>query len=412
MIGTRVRTLSMGALGVVLLLAAARGARAEDAPPPTPPPPSAPAQVVPPSSPAADRRVVEWAAPVDPAAPAPASRATAPCAPPPCAPVLPCAPCTPCDEPRRGPLEWRDEFVFAHARLTLTPLSPDTLGCGRSSVHVGFSWANSFGWRQDTTGENPAIRYFLVDGETRTLDVTATRGISKDVDLSLRLPLKWRGAGVLDGFIDAFHESTSGFGIQDNLRKDFYDDKYRVNGLLTDGSPFNADAEKGTGLGDLEAAAKWRFRDGGRDGASFSLVGRVTAPTGTAPFDVGGVNAGLQVVGAQRLGRAFDVFAGVGGTWFGETQYDGITYEQWRGHGFLALEWRPARTWSLIVETDAGTALVSNVQKYDNQQWYLNLGAKIDLGPATRLELGFLENLQSQQTTADFGVVFGIEHRW
>ena len=124
------------------------------------------------------------------------------------------------------------------------------------------------------------------------------------------------------------------------------------------------------------------------------------------------MNAGLQVVGAQRLGRAFDVFAGVGGTWFGETHYDGITYETWRGHGFVAVEWRPARTWSLILETDAGTALVSDIQKYDNQQWYLNLGAKIDLGPGTRLELGFLENLQSQQTTADFGVLFGIEHRW
>ena len=420
-------------LGLLLLALLACGAgspaaRADDAPPAvrSPQPPAVPApsasaeaptpplkgppplNAPPPSEPRPlERRWIDVEAPDRAARPG-----SVPCVPLVATPSCPCAPRDPCDDPRRGPIEWHDDFILAHSRLTLTPISPDTLGCGRSSLHVGLAWSNSFGWRQDVAGNDPAVRYFLIDGETRTFDVTATHGVSKDVDVALRLPLKWRGAGVLDSFIDAFHEAGSFLGFKDNFRSSFENDQYFVEGTLENGSTFDASDETGIGLGDVEASAKWRFVDGGRDGVSFAVKGIVTAPTGTAPFDVGGVNAGLEVAGVRRVGRAFDVYAGVGGTWFSETRYDGVGYEPVRGYAFVAIEWRPGSTWSFFVETDAATALISDIQLYDNEQWYLSFGAKIDLNASMRLELGFTENLQSQQTTADFGMQFGLEYRW
>src|SRR6185503_19615641 len=104
----------------------------------------------------------------------------------------------PCYEPRRGPIEVRDAFLLAQPRLTLPAMSPDTLGCGRSSLRVGFMWSNTFGWRQSTTGEDPLIRFYMADGEARTVDATFLRGLTDDLDVGVRVPFHWRGAGVLD----------------------------------------------------------------------------------------------------------------------------------------------------------------------------------------------------------------------
>ena len=34
------------------------------------------------------------------------------------------------------------------------------------------------------------------------------------------------------------------------------------------------------------------------------------------------------------------------------------------------------------------------------------------VAPGTRVEVGFTENIVNQQTTADFGMWFGVEHVW
>jgi hypothetical protein len=305
----------------------------------------------------------------------------------------------------------RDPFVLAQPRLTLPATTPDTLGCGRWEGKLGFSWANTFGFRQDVTGENPGRRDFLVDGETITVDATLLRGVTDDLDLGVRLPVHWRGGGVLDGLIDWWHELTS-FVTLDNDRSEFETDEYRVNGALDDGTPFDADDETGLGLGNVEGIARWRFLDGGRDRLSLALVGRVTLPTGTAPFDVGGVDVGAQLVAAQRLLRTVDVYAGVGGTWFSDERYQGVGYEPWRGMGFLAVEWRPWSRVSLFVESDVATSLLADVREFPDVQWYLNLGLAWDVAAQTRVEVGFIENIEDQQSTADMGIYLAVARRW
>ncbi len=324
--------------------------------------------------------------------------------------AAPCAPRRPCDEPRRGPVEVRDPYLLAQPRLTLPATSPDTLGCGVTSLRAQLTSGNSFGWGQSETGESPADRQFLVDGESRTLEVVAMRGVTPDLDLGLRLPLQWRGAGWSDPLIDTFHELTS-FVTMDNMRGDFRTNAFRIEGRTYGGDVFNADRDTGTGLGDVEAIARWRFRDGGRDGTSLAAVGRVTLPTGTGPFDAGGIGVGLQVVGARRVAPKLDVFAGVGGTWFSDTHDMGFTYEAVRGQVFAAVEWRPARTWSLVYEMDYTTALVDDVVRFHPQHFIMNLAAKIDVRPDTVLELGFIENFIHQQSTVDIAIYVGVELR-
>lgn len=324
------------------------------------------------------------------------------------------APCvSPCDPCRaRGPVEVREEWILAQPRLTLPAVSPDPLCCGQWDLRVATNRGNDFGWRQSGPAEEPLDRLFLIDGEHQTTEFVARYGLSHTFSIAVRLPIQWRGAGFMDGSIDWFHELGAGIGFADNGRGPFTNDRFRAEGRDDDFNAVSWTDDHGLGLGNVEVSAHYAFlrpcRPCGWRGA---VVGRVGLPTGTGPFDTGSLDLGLQVVFARQLGTAWDVYGGVGGTWFEETTDDGVEYEPFRAHGFLALEWRFARAWSLLLQTDAATRLVTNLAEYPAEQWYVHLAARADLGGGWQLEGGFTENIVDQQATVDFGAFMGISLR-
>lgn len=309
---------------------------------------------------------------------------------------------------RRGPSEIRDEHVLAQPRLTLPAASTRTAPAGCWSFSAATLWSSTFSWNQDEPGETPARRYYLLDAETATLDASVRRGLRPGLDVALRVPLRWRGGGRMDGLIDAWHRA---FGFPTGNRGDFLANAFRVAGMTTTGTPFSWTGERGAGLGALELETRWRFRDRGPDGASLALVGRVALPTATGPFRGHGTGAGAQLVLGAPLGRELDLYAGVGATAQGRGPVDGVAYEATRGHGFLAVEWRPSRRLSLVAETDAAGRLVANVERYPATHWMLNVTGRIDLGRRTRLDLGFTENVRSQLSTTDFALYAAVALR-
>lgn len=308
----------------------------------------------------------------------------------------------------RGPAEIRDEHVFAQPRLTLPALSTATTPAGSWALSVSALWSNSFSWDQDRPGEDPVLRRYLVDGETLTLDATLRRGLRRDLDVALRLPLRWRGGGAMDPLIDWWHRVG---GFPDGNRPDFVRDAFRVEGLTTGYRPFSWTEDTGSGLGDAEIEARWRAVDRGPDSPSAALVARASLPTGTPPYDGNGFGGGLQLVATSPLGRRFAVHAGLGGTAQDAGPVRGIEYEPARAHGFLALEWVASRRLSLVAETDTATRLVRNVLHYPGTHWMLNVSGRVDLGARTRLDLGFTENLMDQRSTTDFALYAALSLR-
>jgi hypothetical protein len=88
-----------------------------------------------------------------------------------------------------------------------------------------------------------------------------------------------------------------------------------------------------------------------------------------------------------------------------------IEYEPARLHGYLAFEWRLARPLSAIVETNVASRLVTNIDDYPGTHWMINVGGRLDLGRRTRLDAFVTENIQSQQTTTDFGLYLALTLR-
>jgi hypothetical protein len=306
----------------------------------------------------------------------------------------------------RGPLETREEWLLAQPHLTLPALSPDPLAEGATRVRLDGDWGSDFGWRWRFPGDLRNLR-FIVDGEHRTMGFEVRRGVTPSLTLGARIPLRWAGGGILDGVIDWWHSLLH---LPGNARDRFPRGRFRVEGQDGGEAAADWDSRHGIGLGRGDLSAQWaltRSPSGWRTAA----VARVGVPTGTGPFAAGGMDAGLQLLAAHRLGSAFDVYLGAGGTLFGEDALDGVEYVALRPHGFVVLEWRPTWRWSLMAEASGAGRLVRNFDAYPARHVYLKLGTKIDVA-RWRLEGGFLEGITSQQATTDFGIFAGVSREF
>lgn len=316
------------------------------------------------------------------------------------------------EESRRGPFEAREGWLPAQPRLSLPAASPDLLAPGRSRLALALDWGNDFGWRQSVAGETPRERSFLVDGEHRSLALEWRRGLSARVELDARLPLQWRGGGELDGLIDWFHGFTRRLGLPENGRPRFARDQLRLLGRSPAGVPLEWTGTGGTGLGRLELGSRLALVEPRAGRAPLSLAARLTLPTGTGPFALPGLEAGAQLLAGHRLGRSWDLYAGLGASAHGRNEWQGLRYEPLRVHGFAALEWRPARRLSLLAQLDGAGPLLKDVADYPQLHSYLRLVARLDLDQDTRLDLGFAENVKNQQATTDFALLVGVARRF
>lgn len=307
-----------------------------------------------------------------------------------------------------GPFEWRERWLLAQGRLTLPPVSPEALPPGATILRLDFDWGNDLGWEQDRAGEMAVGRNFLVDGEHRTLALDARRGVAQSLDLGVRVPVEWRGGGLLDGVIEWFHGFTRALGLPDNGRPSFTRDLLRVD-LRRDGEPLRWDDRGGTGLGRIELSGRWApFR--GR-AVRTALVLRLALPTSTGPFGGGGTAGAVQVVGARGLGGATDVYGGLGASFESETRRGGVDYAAFRPEGFLACERRFGRRWSAVAQSNAAGRLITDVDRYPAVQWYLSLGSRLRLDSGWTAEAGFTENIANQQATTDFGIQVTLSRR-
>lgn len=305
---------------------------------------------------------------------------------------------------RRGPIETRDEFLLAQPRLTLPAVTPDAAGAGRTRVRVSGDWGNDFGYRIGTVDGRRRLLY-VVDGEHRSASVQVSHGLGDRVTLEARLPVLWRGGGVMDGLIETWHRLL---GLPNGNRTDFPRDRLLVWALDGEHRELRWPEGDGAGLGGLEMGA--RLSSGRRhSGWTGALDGRVRLPTGTAGFGGGGVQLGGQVLAARTLGRAADLYLGGGVVVGPRSSGDTFEYRVARPQGFLALEWRPWSSTSLLVEVNAAGRLIDNVTSFPGRHVNLRVGAKVDVARGWMLEGGFTEGLHPVSATTDFGVMAGLQ---
>jgi hypothetical protein len=309
---------------------------------------------------------------------------------------------------RRGPLPARDQWLLAQPILTLPATAPDPLARGTFEARVDGDWGSDFAFVGSLGGGNAETRY-MVDGEHRSAALTVRRGLGRGLTLGARAEVLWRGPGIMDGMIDTWHDAT---GLPDGGRSRFPANRLRVEGRDKEGRPIRWQGRGGTGLGNLELEAHQVLWGGEEDGRwRGAAVVRLSAPTATGPFAGAGGAGGLQLVVARQLGRRADLYAGLGTTVLERRDVEGLAYRRTRPQGFLAIEARLTRGWSAVVQLDAASRLVTNLDSYPGSAVYLRVGSKFGLGGWT-LEGGVTEGVKNQVAATDFGLIAALSRRF
>ncbi|MBE0557501.1 MAG: DUF3187 family protein, partial [Proteobacteria bacterium] len=280
---------------------------------------------------------------------------------------------------------------------------------GQGEFHVMLDHASNF------VDAGTATEQILLDGETTRLTFGGRYGLTRNMEIGLKIPYVYHGGGFLDGFIINYHD-LFGFsqGRRDQVPRDRLLYQYRRNGVdkLKMGS-------SGGGLGDIALTAGLQlFNDAARYPRSVALRAEVKLPTGESSslFGSGSTDVSLWVTAGDAfefpLGQGA-VFGAVGlmvmtnGNVLPEQQVDHV------GFGSIGVGWKPLNWIAFKVQIDAHTPFYrdSDFQPLSDNAAQLLIGGTLGLSGRTSLDIAVSEDL-ARKTSPDVAFHFNVITRF
>lgn len=343
-------------------------------------------------------------------------------------PVAAAAAERPCLEP--GPIRVRDQFLLGVGFLSFDPVSAVPLPSGEWEVEavwtVANTWANSGAVElalEARDGRVPVTTEFLedladrrfdgtlvyADGEVSKLALGVSRGLAGGVELGLTVPVLHFGGGVLDGPIEAFHDT---FGLGQAGREGANKDEFLAF-VRTPRGELWATESPGTVLGDLvlsskvripTRASRWRL----------ALEGSLKLPTADdEPLVTSGeIDGGLQLLWS-RQSRLWSVHGSTGVLFLGASEGLGID-SQSRWAGLIAVEraigWRSSLLLQVVLSESPFEQL--DTSRIDADIFESTLGFKFATSEKSLLTLALSENFQNHTNSADLSLHVGLSRRF
>ena len=317
----------------------------------------------------------------------------------------------------RGPIAVRDARPYNLLFLQFTPETADVLPPRANTYNLHLEISNNL-LAPDANGQ-ARVRE---DNEYQRLLFTWKRGLGREMELAVSVPLQWRDGGILDGILSGYHSlfGFQGNGPDDPTGRDFFR-KYQSTLLLTNAQGQTViNQGNAFGLGETNVTIKrGLIRQTGRSALAARLG--VKLPTGNATLLLGSgnVDAGLSVDGRYSLGRDIVVYANVGGALLGHaSRVPGAQANTLQT--LVALEYRANNRDSFVLQTDGNTRVVrTGVRFADGWQSTATFGYHRVLDRHHLLTLSFSENgdIHNYHLPAfsnlgpDFSVSAGVQWR-
>ncbi len=255
-----------------------------------------------------------------------------------------------------GPLPAENARPLNQIFLHLPPANPDVLIKNQSALGVQLDIANNllipatFGGRVQE------------DFETQRLLLNYRRGLGRDLEARLDAQLIARNGGVLDGFIQGYHDL---FGLQGNGADVPFGRGNIAQGrsifAFSDANGRGIDRGNALGLGDTTLSLQRQISRG--QFASAARVG-VKLPTGNGSkvLGSGGFDAGLIFDARAQFARNWALFGSAGAHIYGDADVPNARNNGLSGG--LGLERRVGRGQSVIAQIDAQTRVVTTGQAF------------------------------------------------
>ena len=300
----------------------------------------------------------------------------------------------------RGPFGIRDQFPLALLKPGFRAESPEVLGEHNSLIRGNFILTNTI---------NRKDRNYLIDSESRVLELELARGLTERFQVGLSLPIIWRGGGVFDSAIFEWHKLLSlPQGPRDD--DDIEDDEFKIEARTEDSERIGLETS-GTRFGNALLMGKYLLTAGEPSSApALSLRTELMLPSGADQYAVDGTMLGVNLDLSRRF-EDFLLYGSVGYSYASDSSEHGFGFEQNRFAGAVSLEWEWCDSSSLILGVTVLNQLLDNVRHFPNYQIYLDTGIVFDISAHSTLELVLRENPAPDQGTADVSLMLGIEYR-
>lgn len=293
-----------------------------------------------------------------------------------------------------GPIELDNQYPLALLHSSVRPNSPEVGDTGSYTGRLSFVWSSTF---------TPQADSYFVDAETRVTELELATVPWDDIQLGVRVPLVWRGSGMLDEVIDWWHLR---FGLPKGQRDKFEQNKYRIQGTNDGGQFFSLD-EEGLRFGDVSLYGKLLLSEGGESAPAWALTSSFRLPTGGSQYGQDGVDIELGTTLSKRWGW-FIVYTGAQYIFYQDVSEQALRYERHHFGGFLHSEVELYDELSFHLGLLLESALLENVSRFPDYSFYLDTGFTYELSESLLLELLVRENPSPRYGTTDYTMAFGL----
>ena len=300
-----------------------------------------------------------------------------------------------------GPLNLRSQSPLQLFRLTMKPDTPDTLRPGELEMLDSTTWCNLWMLKKGQ---------FMIDAEIIQITTEINYGLTNCCQIGLEVPVIWRTNGILDGFIEDFHDA---FHIGQHHRTDSPRNRLLIEFLNPDDKTYWVVTDKDIGFNDITGRLKYQLTDGDDVFPAVALTGMVKFPTTTSrEYSVtSGLDAGFSLSLAKGWDR-FYLYTNLGEFFFGQDQLGPLELRNKQGSLLLAGEYRLGAKTSLLLQYLANTAAAKDFADFGKSTHEITLGLKHQITSNTLWEFGLLENMINYDNSPDLGFHFGIDSRF
>lgn len=317
----------------------------------------------------------------------------------------------------RGPIQLRNMRPYNLLFLQFMPESGDVLASGAGSLSFQWDAANNMLIPSPNQGAT-----VVEDNEYERFLFSWRKGLGRQLELGVFVPILWRNGGFMDGLLSGWHSlwGFPGRGDDDVLGRDAYP-KYRSILRVVDSSG-NTRIDQGNafGPGDVSVTLKSSLIRTTPRAALAARLG-LKLPTGNPTVLLGSGNAdvGLSLDARYSVGRDVILYLNAGGILMGKASHAPGAQSRMT-EGMIGVEYRPNRRDSFHLQVDANSMALRTGNRFaDQADVTATFGYKRVLDSCHILFAAFSENGDIHNYTLpgfsnvgpDFTTSIGIEWR-
>lgn len=294
-----------------------------------------------------------------------------------------------------APLELPNQHPFATAHLSPFLFDAEALSEGAAEIQAGASLSNT---------ANRHSGHYLVDAESRDLDVRWRYGLASGLELTVRQTLQWRGGGFTDHPIDEWHKF---FDLPRGPRPHVPSDTFAIAGTNTDGTRFRL-KQSGPYLGDPSAALKYQLLRTADSSVATAIS--LCAPLGAEEYSANGFDSSAAILARTARGD-FELSGSAHAVYMTHPMIADVRLPHSISTGTLGLAYRLNDNLSALIQVLAHSRLARDIQRFPGYGVYIDAGLRYRIRQGILLESILRENPFPDDGTTDISAAVGVRYQ-